>query len=34
MVNASNQSNGSFGVSSPYQILRLIKLAADKWIIA
>jgi hypothetical protein len=33
MVNASNQSN-SFGFSSSYQLLRLIKLAADKWIIA
>jgi hypothetical protein len=34
MVNASNQSNGAYAVSSPYQLLRLIKLAADKWIIA
>ena len=33
MVNASNQSN-SFGVSSPYTLLRLIKLDSDKWIIA
>lgn len=34
LVNSSNQSNGPFGVSSPYQLLRLIKLAADKWILA
>jgi hypothetical protein len=34
MVNASNQSNGAYAVSSPYQLLRLIKLAADKWIIS
>ena len=34
MVNASNQSNGSYGVSSYYTLLRAIKLAADKWILA
>lgn len=34
MVNASNQSNGSYGVSSPYTLLRAIKLAADEWILA
>ena len=34
LVNASNQSNGSYGVSSAYTLLRAIKLAADKWILA
>ena len=34
MINASNQVNGPYGVSSPYTLLRAIKLAADKWILA